>query len=172
MRPVIDPRAGDVEDDASSPKNRSLLALAGTLLSEISLPKLVTAWLLMLIGPALVLGLSPLIASAWVAKISGNIASPYFGLWPIFLIALLLAIGWFGGRPLFRLIERSFWTLNSLFLEPLYAIAREGLQFLIEELLPERVSRARRGRLRAATAGAAGIGICAFALLVLAAVWP
>jgi predicted MPP superfamily phosphohydrolase len=172
MKPVIDPRAGDVEDDASSPKNRSLLALAGTLLSEISLPKLVTAWLLMLIGPSLVLGLSPLIASAWVAKISGNIGSPYFGLWPIFLIALLLAIGWFGGRPLFRLIERSFWTLNSLVLEPLYAIARGGLQYLIEELLPERSSKVRRGRWRAASAGLAGIAICACALWVLLLAWP
>jgi hypothetical protein len=172
MKPVIDPRAGDVEDDASSPKNRSLLALAGTLLSEISLPKLVAAWLLMLIGPALVLGLSPLIASAWVAKISGNIGSPYFGLWPIFLIVLLLAIGWFGGRPLLRLIERSFWTLNSLVLEPLYAIARGGLQYLIEELLPERSSKLRRGRWRAASAGLAGIAICACALWVLLLAWP
>jgi predicted MPP superfamily phosphohydrolase len=172
MKPVIDPRAGDVEDDASSTKNRSLLALAGTLLSEISLPKLVAAWLLMLIGPSLVLGLSPLIASAWVAKISGNIGSPYFGLWPIFLIALLLAIGWFGGRPLLRLIERSFWTLNSLVLEPLYAIARGGLQYLIEELLPERSSKLRRGRWRAASAGLAGIAICACALWVLLLAWP
>src|SRR5437868_12103845 len=104
MKPVIDPRAGDVEDDASSTKSRSLLALAGTLLSEISLPKLLAAWMLMLVVPSLVLGLSPLITSAWVGKISGNIACRYLGLWPIFLIVLLLAIGWFGGRPLFRLI--------------------------------------------------------------------
>ena len=50
MRPVIDPRSGDIEDDASSTKRRSLLSLAGTLLSEISLPKLVMAWMLMLVG--------------------------------------------------------------------------------------------------------------------------
>jgi predicted MPP superfamily phosphohydrolase len=172
VKPVIDPRGGDIEDDASSTKNRSLLALTGTLLSEISLPKLLTAWMVMLVGPFLVLGLSPLIASAWVAKISGNIATPYLEAWPIFVIALLLAIGWIGGRTLFRLIERSFWTLNSLLLEPFYAIAREGLQYLVEELLPERASRLRRGRLRRATAGAAGIGICASALLVLLAAWP
>ena len=172
MKPVLDPRAGDLEDDASSTKDRSLLALAGTLLSEISLPKLLTAWMLMIVGPSLVLGLSPLIATAWVAKISGNITGPYLGLWPIFLIALLLAIGWFGGRTLFRLIERSFWTLNSLVLEPLYAIVREGLQYLIEEMLPERASKVRRGRLRAATAAVAGIAICACALLVLVAAWP
>jgi predicted MPP superfamily phosphohydrolase len=172
IKPVIDPRAGDVEDDVSSTKNRSLFALAGTLLSEISLPKLLTAWMLIIIGPCLILGLSPLVGSAWVAKISGSFASPYLGLWPIFLIALLLAIGLFGGRTLFRLIERSFWTLNSLVLEPLYAIAREGLQYLIEELLPDRSSKARRGRWRAVTAGVAGVAICACALLLLVAALP
>ena len=39
MNPVIDPRGGDVEDDASSTKRRSLLSLAGSLLAEISLPE-------------------------------------------------------------------------------------------------------------------------------------
>jgi 3',5'-cyclic AMP phosphodiesterase CpdA len=172
MKPIIDPRSGDLEDDASSTQSRSLLGLAGSLLSEISLPKLVLAWMLMLVGPCLLLGLSPLIASAWVAKISGNIVSPYAGLWPIVLVALLLAIGWFGGRPLFRLVERSFWSLNSLVVEPCYAIAREGLQHLVEQVLPERSTKTRRSRLRAATAGAAGILICALALMALVLAWP
>ena len=172
MKPIIDPRRGDIEDDASSTKRRSLLSLAGTLLSEISLPKLVMAWMLMLIGPCLLLGLSPLIASAWVAKISGNVASPYLGLWPMFLLVLLLAIGWFGGRPLLRLVERSFWTLNSLVIEPSYAATREGLQQLVEQLLPERTAKTRRSRIRAATAAAAGILICALALLTLMLAWP
>jgi predicted MPP superfamily phosphohydrolase len=172
MEPVIDPRQGDIEDDASSTKSRSLLSLAGSLISEISLPKLITAWMLMLVAPCLLLGLSPLIASAWVAKVSGKIASPYAGLWPIFLLAVLLAVGWFAGRPLLRLAERSFWALNSLIVEPCYAVAREGLQHLVDELLPERATKSRRSRLRAATAVAAGILICALALLALMLAWP
>ena len=43
MRPEIDPRRGDIEDDASSSKRRSMLSLAGSLLVEISLPKLLVA---------------------------------------------------------------------------------------------------------------------------------
>jgi hypothetical protein len=172
LKPLIDPRAGDVEDDASSTKSRSLFALAGSLLSEISLPKLLTAWLVMLVAPCLVLGLSPLIASAWAVKIFGNISLSYAGLWPLILVVVLLIIGWLGGRPLFRLVERSFWSLNSLIVEPCYAATREGLQQLVERPLPERVSKARRGRWRAAASGAAGILICALALLVLMLVWP
>ena len=33
---LFDPRKGDVEDDSSSPKRRSLLAIAGSLFAEIS----------------------------------------------------------------------------------------------------------------------------------------
>jgi 3',5'-cyclic AMP phosphodiesterase CpdA len=171
LKPIIDPRRGDIEDDASSTKQRSLLSLAGTLLSEISVPKLITAWVLMLVAPCLLLGVSPLIASAWIAKLSGQFASPYAGFGPFFLLALLLAIGWFGGRPLFRLVERSFWSLNSLVVQPCYAAAREGLQQLVEQLLPERTTKTRRSRLRAATAAAAGVLIFALALAVLMLSW-
>ena len=54
--PLIDPRRGDVEDDVSSPKQRSLLAIAGSLLAEISLPKLLFALTFSILLPALLLG--------------------------------------------------------------------------------------------------------------------
>ena len=47
MKPIIDPRDGDIEDDESSTKRRSLFSLAGSLLVEISLPKLAMAWTLL-----------------------------------------------------------------------------------------------------------------------------
>jgi len=46
---LIDPRHGDIEDDAASPGQRSLLAIAGSLLVEISLPKLLFAWTVLLV---------------------------------------------------------------------------------------------------------------------------
>ena len=60
--PIFDPRRGDVEDDAASPEQRSLLAIAGSLLVEISLPKLLFAWTFSLLLPAVLLGLAPLVA--------------------------------------------------------------------------------------------------------------
>jgi hypothetical protein len=82
VTPLVDPRMGDVEDDASSPKRRSLLALAGSLLAEISPPKLALAGVIMIVLPAVLLGLAPLIASAWYAILSRKIASPVTGTWP------------------------------------------------------------------------------------------
>jgi hypothetical protein len=52
MKTVIDPRRGDIEDDASSTKRRSLLSLVGSLLGEISLLRLAMAWILLLAVPA------------------------------------------------------------------------------------------------------------------------
>jgi Calcineurin-like phosphoesterase len=171
MKLIVDPRRGDVEDDASSTKRRSLLSLAGSLLSEISFPKLGLAWFLLLVLPGFVLGLSPLVASAWVSKVSGNIASPYAGIWPVFVLAVLLAVGWFAGGPLFRIVERSFWALNSLLVEPCYALCRESLAHLVEELRPSK-SNIQRRKLRAATAAAAGVILCGLALLLLMLAWP
>ena len=83
MKPIVDPRHGDIEDDASSTKTNSLLSMAGSLLGEISLAKLIVAWLILFIVPAVMLGLAPLIASAWIAKLAGKITSPLIGIVPI-----------------------------------------------------------------------------------------
>ncbi len=56
MKPIIDPRDGDIEDDASSTKQRSLFSLAGSLLAEISFPKLAVAWVLLIGLPGVALG--------------------------------------------------------------------------------------------------------------------
>ena len=172
MKPVIDPRRGDVEDDASSTKRRSLLSLAGSLLAEISFPKLILSWTMLFVVPGLLLGLAPLIASAWVTMVSRKIASPLLGIWPALLLVTLLAIGFFGARALFRMAENNFWSLNSLAVEPVYVACREGLRHLVEKLLQSRLDESQLAALRAGTAGAAGIVIFAIALAVIMAFWP
>ena len=52
---ILDPRNGDAEDDVSSPKQKSLLAIAGSLLAEISLTKLLLAWIVSIVLPAAIL---------------------------------------------------------------------------------------------------------------------
>ena len=172
MTPVIDPRRGDIEDDASSTKRRSLLSLAGSLLVEISLPKLILSWTMLFAVPGLLLGLTPVVASAWIRLVSHKITSPLLGVWPALFFAMLLAVGLFGVRSLFRMAESSFWSLNSLAVEPVYVACREGLRHLVERLLQSRLDKSQLARLRAGTAGAAGIIIFAVAVAVLLACWP
>jgi Calcineurin-like phosphoesterase len=172
VTPLVDPRMGDVEDDASSPKRRSLLALAGSLLAEISAPKLALAGVIMIVLPAVVLGLAPLIASAWYAILSRKIVSPVTGTWPVLLLALALVLSRTGGRTLFRAAERSFWSLNSLAVQPGYALCREGLRHFAERWLPPHASAESRARLRATAAAGAGLVLCGIALWVVSLAWP
>lgn len=168
---IIEPRDGDAEDDASSTKKRSLIAIAGSLLGEISLPKLALAWILGALLPSLLLGAAPLVITAWVASISGRVAA-LAGLGSLALLALVAAIGWYGLRPLFRMAEKSFWSLNALVVQPGYAVCREGLQHLAGRVFAGGSDPDRRATLRAGSAIGAGLlgGLVAGAVLAL--VWP
>jgi hypothetical protein len=171
-KPLIDPRRGDVETDVSSTKQHSILSLAGELLVEISLPKLLIAWTLLLVVPGLLLGLAPIAISEWVRTLSGTIATLTIGIWSLLALAFLLALGWFGWRTLFRLVENSFWALNSVVVQPGYAATREVLRQTAEKLFAKRGGMDQYATLRAASAVAAGLLICAVALLVLYLVYP
>jgi hypothetical protein len=170
--PIIDPRKGDIEADASSTKKRSMLALAGTMLVEISWPKLIIAWALLLVVPGIVLGFIPIATTMWVRAISDNVVSPELGLWTIFLLVIALAIAWLGWRPVFRLAETSFWSLNALLVQPGYAACREVLRHFSERLFAANANDASRAKLRAGAAAVAGILVSAFALAVAAWAWP
>jgi hypothetical protein len=99
MKPIIDPRDGDIEDDASSTKRRSLFSLAGSLLVEISLPKLVVAWTLLIGVPGLLLGMAPLLVSLWIGTVSWKASTILTGIWPLVLLLVLAGLAWFARGP-------------------------------------------------------------------------
>lgn len=169
--PIIDPRNGDLEDDALSPKQRSLLSIAGSLFAEISLPKLLSAWFLSIVVPGILLGASPLVASAWLAKVTSGFGA-LAGVGTLVFLIGMAVIGWFGWRPLFRLAEYNFWSLNSVAVQPGYALCREGLQHLAERLFATDQNNRRRANLRARSALGAGLLLCALAIALVAMVWP
>ena len=172
MKPIIDPRDGDIEDDASSTKRRSMLSLAGSLLAEISLPKLALSWIILFLFPGLLLGLTPLVASAWVSVVSGKVVSPFAGIWPALIFLILVAVGLFGARTLFRIAENSFWSLNSLAVEPVYTVCREGMRHVAEKLIQSQLTGSRLARLRALTALLAGIIVFSASIALLLLLWP
>ena len=171
MKPLVDPRHGDIEDDASSTKSNSLLTMAGSLLGEISFAKLIVAWLILFIVPAVIVGLAPLIAAMWAGKLAGKITPALIGIVPIALFLAVAALGWLFGRRLFRLAESSFWSLNALVIEPAYTMCREAIRHLAERALPEGAEARRRERFRSWGAAASGLLISAAAALVFIATW-
>ncbi len=171
MAPIIEPRDGDAEDDFSSTKKRSLLAIAGSLLGEINLPKLALAWVILALAPGVLLGLAPLVATAWFTSVADRIFA-LAGIGSLLLLALIAVVGWYGFRPLLRLAERSFWSLNSLAVQPVYALCREGLRHLAEGFLSAGANEDKRAFLRAATAVGAGLLASAGAAAVAGLAWP
>jgi len=168
---LIDPRRGDVEDDLASTKSRSLLAIGGRLLAEISIPKLILAWIMLIGLPALLLGLAPLLVLGWAAKLSGQMASALAGIWPLLILAGLVAFAWIGGKPVLRAAERSFWSLNALAVQPIYTLFREGLRHIIGRLAPDLRPR-RLTRLYAIAALGGGLLVSALSCWLVAVAWP
>jgi hypothetical protein len=169
-RPLIDPRDGDAEDDASSPKQKSLLAIAGSLLAEISLTKLLIAWIASIVLPAAILGLAPLVATAWVGDVFSRLLELY-GIGAGLVLVAVAGAGWIGWRPLFRAAEANFWALNALGVQPGYAFIREAIRHLAERALKP-TGGAELARMRAMSCAGAGILLAAIAALVALAVWP
>ena len=67
--------------------------------------------------------------------------------------------------------EQGFWSLNSLAVQPCYALCREGLRHLLEHSDP-RADAEGRARLRAASAAGAGMILCAIAVAIVMLCWP
>src|SRR5215471_13723849 len=169
---LIDPRCGDIEDDFASSGQRSLLAIAARLLVEISLPKLIFAWTVCLLLPAVLLGLAPLVATTWLTAVSTHFVKlTEFGAATLVFFAMV-ALGWLGWRPLWRMAEENFWSLNALVVQPGYVFGSELLRHLAERTFAKQWTDVGRARLRAASSAAAGAIMCACAALVIMVVWP
>ncbi len=171
IKPIVDPRNGDVEDDASSLKSNSLIALAGNMLAEISVTKLFLAWLMLLALPSLALGFVPIVTIAWANSLAVKISTPLIGISSVIVLAMIALIGWLGGRTAFRLAENSFWALNSIVIGPTYMVARETLRHAGDRLLPRTATQAQHDRLRSVMAVVAGLLVCGVALAVATLAW-
>jgi len=169
-RPLLDPRLGDMENDHSATKQRSLLSIAGSLLGEISLTKLMFAWSFSILLPAVLLGLAPLALTAWIGEASSRFMEAT-GVGAAIVVLTALAMAWIGWRPLFRLAETNFWSLNALAVQPGYAFWREALRHLTERSF-KGLTGAELARMRALSCAAAGLLLFAVAALVAIATWP
>jgi hypothetical protein len=125
----------------------------------------------LLLLPAALLGLAPLLVSAWFSTLSEQLAT-LTEIGTALALLAIAAVGWIGWRPLFRIAEVNFWSLNALAVQPGYAFTREALRHLTERISGRRLTVAGRARLRSANSVAAGIMLSACAVLMAMLAWP
>jgi hypothetical protein len=93
--------------------------------------------------------------SAWVGGVFSRVLELY-GFGAALLLLAIVAVGWFGWRPLFRVAEANFWALNALAVQAGYALCREAIRHLAKRAL-----KPRRGeelaRMRAMSCAGAGV---------------
>ena len=171
LDPLVDPRWGDADDDAASPKRRSLLSLAGNLLVEISLTKFLFASIVLVLLPAVLIGFAPLVTTAWLTIVSKHVLQ-LTELSAALTAICLIALASFAWRPLLRIAEVNFWALNALAVQPAYVFCREALRHVAERLLSQASIPAKRARVRALGSAVTGIVLCGCAILVAALAWP
>jgi predicted MPP superfamily phosphohydrolase len=171
LDPLVDPRWGDAGADTASPERTSFLSIAGSLLVEISLPKLVFAVTVLLLLPTVLLGIAPLVVTAWATTISKKllqlteISAALTGV-------VLIALGVIAWRPLLRVAEVNFWSLNALAVQPGYALCREAFRHVAERMTSAASTPAKRAQLRAVSSAIAGIMVCGCAVLIAVLAWP
>lgn len=171
LSPPIDPRAGDVEDDVASTKSRSLLAIGGRLLAEISLPKLLVAWTMLIGLPAFLLGLAPLVLLGLAGTMAHKFTTLLLGAWSLLILISLIILAWLVGRPLLRQADQGFWSLNALAVQPVYVLIREGLRHIGRRIIPG-VGPLRLRRLYGAAAVGGGILVSALSAGFVLLAWP
>lgn len=149
--PFADPRDGDIEDDASSTSRHSLLAHAGTMLLDTSLPKLALALVQALVIPGLLLGAAPVVALWFLQQVWWRLPTEANLAWLSLFLAVDAWIVWRFGPRLFRLAERNFWALNAALVQPIFMAVREAVRQVLERRLArgepdsDRLARRRMG---------------------------
>ena len=75
--------------------------------------------------------------TAWLTTVSRKIGA-LTEVWTGIALLVVFFVGWIGGRPLFRMAETNFWSLNALAVQPGYAFCREALRHFSERLLRQK----------------------------------
>src|SRR4051812_35061959 len=110
---IWDLRRGDDDDNRTSPHGRGLGRMLFAAALEFNFLKAAIAFLALIIGPALLLGLIPSVVFTFgrlklhAATMAGN--SPVVAL---VLLAVLVAVALWLGRPLLALAVDHFWHLH------------------------------------------------------------
>jgi 3',5'-cyclic AMP phosphodiesterase CpdA len=149
--PIWDLRRGDNDDDRTNPHRGGFRRLALSAVLEFNYLNAAIGFLILIVGPALLVGIAPSIAFTYGRlKFDAAASAGYSPFAALFVIGLLLALALWIGRPLLRKAIENFWHLHYSLVFPVFVAAREILRSLAESFPGQTATReqiARRRRL-------------------------
>ena len=160
---IWDLRRGDADDNRVSPYGRGLWGVILSAVLDFNIVKASIAFLALILGPALLVGLAPPLAfSAGRLKLHTLGLGRTYPLTLLMVLALVAAAMFWIGRPLVSQAIDHFWTLHYTLVFPLFVAIRETIRVVAERIpgrpvTPQQLHRRRRaGSLFAALLFAAG----------------
>jgi 3',5'-cyclic AMP phosphodiesterase CpdA len=147
---IWDLRRGDDDDDRTNPHGRGLRSLVFSAALEFNYLKAPIGFLVLVVAPALLIGIVPSIAVAYSRMMLHAPALVGGGLIVTPLVLLLLAaLAFWLGRPLLVVAWNNFWHLHYSLVLPIFVVVREILRAAAERfrgpsLTAEELDRGRR----------------------------
>lgn len=146
---IWDLRRGDADDDRLSPGGRGLRSIILSTLFEFNLLQGALAFLLLILLPALLIGLVPSVARTYGAVLKGAMTrlldEPYRGL---AVLAICAAVAYWWGVSLAKYTLRNIWQLHYTLVFPVFVLVRETVKLIGEGRMREQSSVADLHRLR------------------------
>jgi len=130
---IWDLQHGDAGDNRSSSYGRGFWSLAFSAALDFNILKASVAFLALVIGPAVLLGMAPSVAfSLGRLKVRTAVLGPTYPLLVLVILVFLTAAVFWAGRPLFSRAVDYFWDLHYTLVFPFFVALRETLRIAAE----------------------------------------
>jgi 3',5'-cyclic AMP phosphodiesterase CpdA len=132
---IWDLRSGDADDNRTSPYGRGLWGVILSAALDFNIVKASIAFLALILGPALLVGVAPPLAvSAGRLKLHVLALGRTYPLTVLIISALVAAAMFRIGRPLVSRVIDHFWTLHYTLVFPLFVALRETIRVVAERI--------------------------------------
>jgi hypothetical protein len=167
---LLDLKRGDADDDRLSPGGKGLRAIILSTLFEFNFLQGIIAFLLLVVLPALLVGLLPSVARTYGAVLADAVFRLRDELIPAATIIVLcgLAAYWWGSS-LAKAALRNIWQLHYTLIFPIFVLVRELIKMIGESFLPWDPSPEALQRRRRLGTILAGVLFAGIALLIVIA---
>lgn len=130
---IWDLRRGDAGDNRTSPYGRGFFNVVLSAALDFNLLKAFVAFLVLVVGPAVLVGITPsLVLAVGRLKMDAAAAGRTYPAFVPMLLVVLVGVAFWVGRPLLSRAIDQFWNLHYTLVFPIFVALRETLRVVAE----------------------------------------